>query len=320
MLTRRHLRIKVLQALYAYFINNDIKLSIAEKNMTQSAERIYELAIYQLSFIVEIVKFAAKRIEENKKKFYPTEDDLNPNTKFVDNLFIAKLTENRDYKKRKNEYKINWIDHEEIIRRCYNDLRANDLYINYMTAGKQNSEDDKQLILKVFTNLLVDNESLEYIYEEKSVYWANDIDLANYCVVRIISSINAQDDSLAKLPTLYNTEGKDDPDEDKNYMIRLFHKAILHSKSYEKLIEEKASNWDFNRITLMDVILLKMGLAELIEFPTIPVKVTLNEIIELAKLYSTPKSRVFINGILDKMSADLKAEGRIVKKGRGLIE
>lgn len=189
-----------------------------------------------------------------------------------------------------------------------------------MTAGKQNFEDDKQLILKVFTNLLVDNESLEYIYEEKSVYWANDIDLANYCVVRIISSINAQDDSLAKLPTLYNTEGKDDPDEDKNYMIRLFHKAILHSKSYEKLIEEKASNWDFNRITLMDVILLKMGLAELIEFPTIPVKVTLNEIIELAKLYSTPKSRVFINGILDKMSADLKAEGRIVKKGRGLIE
>lgn len=320
MLTRRHLRIKALQALYAYFIDDEIELPIAEKNMLRSTERIYELAIYQLSFLVEIVKFAARRIEDNKKKFYPTPEDLNPNTKFVDNLFIEKLTQNRDYLRRKEAYKINWVDQEELVRRCYNDLRESTRYKDYMENPKSSFEEDRKLITDIFTGLLIENELLESHYEEISVYWANDIDLANYCALKIIGNFSAKQDSLQPLPPLYNIDQKDDPDEDKKYMIRLFQKTILKSKSHEQLIEEKASNWELNRITLMDIILLKMGLTELTEFPSIPVKVTMNEIIEMAKIYSTPKSRVFINGVLDKLINDLKESGQIIKSGRGLIE
>lgn len=320
MLSRRHLRIKALQALYAYFINEDGDLLTAEKNMLNSTERIYELAIYQLSFLLEIVKFAARRIEENKKKFFPTPEDLHPNTKFIENDFSAKLADNKDFQRHKNACKINWVDHEDLIRRVFNEVRDMEAYKDYMNNPGRSFEEDKELFIKVFTDVVVENEILNSWYEEISVYWANDIVLANFCVIKIIQSFSKHHDALQPLPTLYNINRKDDPDEDKKYLVKLFHKTILKSKEYEKIIEDKASNWELNRITLMDVILLKMGLAELMEFPSIPVKVTMNEIIELAKTYSTPKSSVFINGVLDRMINDLKQSGQIVKTGRGLIE
>lgn len=320
MLSRRHLRIKALQALYAHFIKADSDLALAEKNLLKSTERLYELAVYQLSFLVEIVKFAEMRIEENKKKFYPTEEDLNPNTKFVDNAFILKLSQNRDYLRRKNAYRINWAEQREMIRKAYNEIRLLKAYQQYMAEPSRSFEADRVLIAELFVNYMAENQSLEDFYEEISVYWANDIDIANYCVIKIINSINKNHDEFHPLPSLYNQDGKVDADEDKKFLTRLFHKTILKSKDFEQLIEEKASNWELNRIALMDIILLKLALAELIEFPSIPVKVTINECIELAKSYSTPKSRVFINGILDKMITEMKADGKIVKAGRGLIE
>jgi transcription antitermination protein NusB len=320
MLSRRHLRIKALQALYGHFIKADNNLAVAEKNLLKSTERLYELAVYQLSFLLEIVKFAEKRIEENKKKFYPTEEDLNPNTKFVENAFILKLSQNKDFLRRKNAYRINWAEQDEMIRRAYNEIRQLPVYQQYMAEPSSSFEADRVLIAELFVNYMAENPSLEYFYEEISVYWANDIDIANYCVLKIINSINKNHDEFHPLPSLYNQDGKLDADEDKKFLIRLFHKTILKSKDFEQLIEEKASNWELNRIALMDIILLKLALAELIEFPSIPVKVTINECIELAKSYSTPKSRVFINGILDKMINEMKAEGKIVKTGRGLIE
>jgi transcription antitermination protein NusB len=320
MLSRRHLRIKALQALYGHFIKADNDLALAEKNLLKSTERLYELAVYQLSFLVEIVKFADKRIEENKKKFYPTQEDLNPNTKFVENAFIQKLSQNKDFLRRKNAYRINWAEQDEMIRKAYNEIRQLTVYQQYMAEPARSFEADRVLIAELFVSYMAENQSLEYFYEEISVYWANDIDIANYCVLKIINSINKNHDEFHPLPSLYNQDGKLDADEDKKFLIRLFHKTILKSRDFEQLIEEKASNWELNRIALMDIILLKLALAELIEFPSIPVKVTINECIELAKSYSTPKSRVFINGILDKMINEMKAEGKIVKTGRGLIE
>ena len=313
MLSRRHLRIKALQALYAYFINSSTELAVGEKN-------IYELIIYQLSFLVEIVKFAARRTEENKKKFYPTEEDLNPNTRFIDNALIAKLAENKDYIRRHNAYKINWSEDQEMVRRIYNEVRESEPYKKYMSAPAASFEDDKDMIMTIFRDYVADNESLAFHYEEKNVYWANDLEIANPLVLKIIKSIHARDHEFTPLPELYNTKGKDDPDEDKKFLVRLYHKTILKGGEYESIIQEKASNWEINRIALMDIILLKMALTELIEFPSIPVKVTMNEYIEMAKSYSTPKSRIFINGILDKMIVDLKEEKKIAKTGRGLIE
>ncbi|MFP4470757.1 MAG: transcription antitermination factor NusB [Bacteroidales bacterium] len=320
MLSRRHLRIKALQALYAYYINPGIELAVGEKNMLKSTEKIYELIIYQLSFLIEIVKFAARRIEENKKKFYPTEEDLNPNTRFINNQLIAQLSENKDYIRRHNAYKINWSEEQEMVRRIYNEVRESEGYKKYMSAPETTFEDDQAIIALIFTDFVADNPSLAFHYEEKNVYWANDLEIANPIALKIIRSMRARNHEFTPLPDLYNTKGKDDPDEDKKFLVRLYHKTILKGQDFEDIIQKKASNWELNRIAMMDIILLKMALAELIEFPSIPVKVTMNEYIELAKSYSTPKSRVFINGILDKIILDLKAEDRIKKAGRGLIE
>lgn len=320
MLTRRHLRMKALQALYNYFISQNSDLAVGERNMLKSTERIYELITWQLGFMAHLVKFAAKRQEENKKKFYPTPDDLNPNTKFIENQLIAKLTENKDYLRKVNAYKVNWIDEEDMVRKVYNDIRGSSIYENYMNSGKHSFDEDRSIIAALFNEFVAYQDFIDYFYEEKNIYWANDLEIANPLVVKIIKGFRKSDDEYTLLPTLYNTTGKEEPDEDKDFMVRLFHKTVLRSDELEEIIKNKASNWDINRIATMDIILLKMALAELMEFQSIPTKVTLNEYIELSKYYSTPKSKVFINGILDKLIIELKEEKKIVKTGRGLMD
>lgn len=288
--------------------------------MLKSTARIYELIIYQLSYLVQIVRFAERRIEENKKKFYPTEEDLNPNTRFIENTFIRRLEENEDFKRKLRAYKINWADEQETIRRSFQAIREMPAYQKYMSAPASDFENDKSIILKIFRDHVAENESLAYFYEEKNAYWANDLFIVNMLVVKIIKNFSPKIPVTAELPPLFNVAGKEDPDEDKDFLTRLYRKTILKSSDLEEIIQEKASNWEFNRIAMMDTILLKMAITELMEFPSIPVKVTLNEYIELSKSYSTPKSRIFINGILDKIITEMKADNRIRKSGRGLIE
>ena len=320
MLSRRHLRIKTLQALYSYFVSNDLGLEVGEKNMLRSTERIFELIIYQISFLVELTKFALKRIEESKLKFYPTYEDLHPNSKFVENHFIAKFIQNRDYLRRVNAYKINRTDEMEMVRKIYNEMVNTSAYKKYMLTQSGTFTEDKNFILQVFKENVAENEALAFFYEEKNISWVSDIDIANQLVIKIIKGTTGDQHDFEPLPPLYNMDGKVEPDEDKKYQILLYHKVILKSIEYEKIVQEKASNWELNRIALMDIILIKMALAELIEFPSIPIKVTLNEYIELSKYFSTPKSGVFINGILDKLTDDLKKAKKIVKTGRGLME
>ncbi len=319
MLSRRHLRIKALQALYAYFVSDSIDLVIGEKNMLRSVEKIYELIIWQMSFFPELQKFAEMRMDEGKKKFYPTDADLHPNPKFIDNRFLLKLAQNRDFKRKKNAYKINWGEEVEMVRKVYSEIRSMKFYEDYMASPADSFEEDKSFCIKLFKEVLAYHPSLVSLYEEKNIYWADDIDIANVLVLKIFKGIKASDDEFAPLPPLYNTEGKENPDEDKEFLLELYRKAILKSKEFETFISEKTNNWELERIAAMDIILIKMALTELLEFPTIPVKVTLNEYIELSKYYSTPKSRIFINGILDKMIADLKKRNQLVKTGRGLI-
>jgi N utilization substance protein B len=311
---------KALQALYNYFISQNSDLAVGERNMLKSTERIYELITWQLGFMAHLVKFAAKRQEENKKKFYPTPDDLDPNTKFIDNQLIAKLKENKDYLRKVNAYKVNWIDEEDMVRKVYNDMRGSSVYENYMNSGKHSFDEDRSIIATLFNEFVAYQDSVDYFYEEKNIYWANDLEIANPLVVKIIKGFRKSDDEYTLLPTLYNTTGKEEPDEDKDFMVRLYHKTVLRSNELEEIIKNKASNWDINRIATMDIILLKMALTELMEFQSIPTKVTLNEYIELSKYYSTPKSKVFINGILDKLIVELKEEKKIVKTGRGLMD
>ena len=295
--------------------HND-RLDYGEKELLRSLDKLYEIYIYQLSLLVEIVDYAKKRIEENSRKFYPTKEDLNPNTRFVDNRFIRQLTVNKSYNAYIDKYKISWVDEEEMIRKLYIELRNSKFYKEYMEGPDSSYDIDKDFVIKIIKKIISESDSLHFFYEEKSIYWADDFYTANYLVIKTIKGFNEKQNELTPLPTLF----KNNSDEDKQFLVNLFRKVVLRSDEYFKMIEGKVKNWESDRLAVMDILLLKMALAELLEFPSIPVKVTLNEYIELSKMFSTPKSKVFINGILDKMISELKRNNEIKKTGRGLLE
>ncbi len=319
MLYRRHLRIKVLQALYSWYSGSSNDLPAGERQLFQSIDKLYELFIYQLSFLLEVKDFALLRMGYNKKKYFPTEDDLNPNQKFVENKALKLLEENKDFQKKVESLKINWKPEENMILMFYKLLRKADFYKKYMADEHSSLEDDKKFLIKVVDRLMQDFDLLQSFYDEKNVYYSEGYDLCGVLLVKFIDSHTAKFTADTPMPGIYSTEGQKVND-DKLFVQKLYRKVILNDKKLSEIIREKSKNWDYDRIPMLDVILLKMAIAELKEMPTIPIKVTLNEYIELAKYFSTPKSKTFINGVLDKLIIEFKAQGAIKKTGRGLIE
>lgn len=319
MLNRRQLRIKTLQALYAFHQSHNDSIAIGEKELTHSIDRIFDLYFYLLSLIVEMKDLAEKRIEESKNKLLPSEKDLNPNTRFTDNQAIKFIVNNRQYITNIERRKVTWHDNQEMIKTIFKNFVASDLYKEYMSAEKNDFYTDKKLMMALFNDFIYESEDLETILEEKSIYWASDLDLVGSFIVKTISSIKKSGDE--ETPLLKNvsfTLGLDY--EDKAYVVDLFRKTINYDKDFEQLIEKQTKNWEMDRIALIDMLLMKMALCEVQYFCSIPVKVTLNEYIEISKYFSTPKSRVFINGILDKIILIMKDENKIKKTGRGLID
>lgn len=317
MLSRRHLRIKVVQALYAFFQSDNDRLDIGEKQLLLSIKKLYELYIQQLSFLVEVQKFAANRIEEGKKKHIPLEEDLNPNTKFIDNRIFKQISENKDFLKKENIFKVSWHEETEMIRKFFVKFRESNDYINYMESNENSYEEDKKIIIKLVKKHLNAFSLLENYYADKSIFWADDYYTGNFLLIKSLQSFVESHDEYTLLPSIYKSSNDDN--EDKDFVISLFRKTILKSSEYAKIINDSVKNWEMDRIAIMDVLLLKMALAEIFEFPSIPVKVTMNEYIELAKAFSTTKSGVFVNGILDKMIASFHDKNMIKKSGRGLM-
>ncbi len=320
MLSRRHLRIKVLLALYAFFQSLNENIANGEKELFKSINKLYEIYIYQLSLLIEIVEYAHKRLEENKQKFFPTEEDLNPNTRFTENRLIKQLSENKDFRKHYDAYKINWVDDEEMIRKLWVEIRESNDFKEYMAAPENDYNDDREILIRIVKKQITASDILHFYYEEKNIHWSDDFYTANMLVIKTLKAFKPTWGNDHSLPTLFKENADGGSDEDRDFVKNLFRKTVVHSDEYEALIAEKVKNWEMDRIAVMDILLIKMALAELIEFPSIPVKVTLNEYIELAKMYSTPKSKVFVNGILDKLILDLKASKTIKKAGRGLLE
>lgn len=318
MLSRRHLRIKVLQAIYAFVQSESTDLGKSEKTLLISIDKIHELIIYQISFLLEMKDFAANRIEESKKKFFPTAEDLDPNMRFVENKVLEQLEDNRAYRRLHDKLKINWADEQGMVRKVYLQLLEKPFFQKHMGDENNSYEHDREILVKIIKKVLVDYELLEYYYESRSIFWAFDSYFTgNVLLMKYLKSIKESDDEYAEIPQILK---RDEEDEDRKFMIDLFHKTIINTASYEEMIDDKAKNWEFERIALMDTILIKMALAELLEFPSIPIKVTLNEYIDISKYYSSEKSKVFINGILDKLIIDLKEKKLIKKTGRGLLE
>ncbi len=320
MLSRRFLRIKALQAIYAFMQDGPESMNSGEKQLLVSLDKLYELYIRQLSLLIEVSDFARRRIEENKLKFLPTEEDLHPNTRFTDNRFIAQLANNRDYLKKSHSFKISWADEEELIRKLYNTLRESDFYITYMDGPEPSYNDDKELAENIFNRIFAESELLQSFFEERSIYWSDDFEISLIMLQKTIKGFRADHDEFTPLPALLKDEYDADGSEDLDFVKNLYRKTIIHSDEFNTIIADKAQNWELDRIALMDILLLKMAMTEFIDFPSVPVKVTLNEYIELAKSFSTPKSKIFINGILDKLIVEFKATGKLVKTGRGLME
>ena len=319
MLYRRHLRIKVLQSLYSWYSGGTNDVIKGEKQLLESIDKLHELFIYQLSFLVEIKRFAEIRIQENKQKFYPTEEDLNPNLRFIENKVIVGIEQNNEFILNEGKLKINWTDQYDMILKFYNIIKSKDFYKKYMESQETSIETDKKFLIKVTDLLLSEFELLKSYYEEKSVYFTDGYDLVILLLIKFIENFSNKFKTNSSLPGIYKP-AIDGVNEDRDFVRKLYKLVLRNDDEINDELKQRTKNWEFERIPLMDVILLKMAIIELQEMETVPVKVTLNEYIELAKYFSTANSKIFVNGVLDRLIREYKEEGKINKTGRGLMD
>lgn len=307
MLSRRLLRVKVMQVVYAYYQKGDNTLDKAEKELFHSISKAHELYHAQLLLLVELRLFAEKRIETGRSKLRPTQQDLNPNTRFIDNQLLAQLADNNMLLSYIKKTGLSWVNHPDVIKGLFQHICASDVYKDYMDLEVSSYETDKKFILKLVEKVIAPYEDLYSVYEEQSIYWNDEAEFILSMVLKTIKSFEKTMGENAELLP----EFKDDDDLD--FVKTLFRKTILnHSESYD-LIKKFTKNWDLERVAFIDIVLMQMALAEILEFPHIPVNVTLNEYIEIAKHYSTSKSGTFINGILDKIVEHWNSEKVIMK-------
>ena len=310
MISRRLLRIKILQILYAYFNGEDSDVVKSEKDLIFSIQKAYDLYFYLLLLIIYVKRYAESRIELARNKKLPTYEDLHPNTRFIDNDVIRKIEENPEFIQYLDEHKLSWVNYPELIKNLYNKLIESPYYKEYMEHPACKFKDNKQLLIDFYTNELEDNEMFHEILEEQSIFWNDDIEFMVSMVIKTLQDMRLKKTNI--LP-LYKS------DDDREFAFHLLCATIEHYDEYRKILEKYVDNWDIERVAHIDNLIMQMAINELIEFPSIPVKVTFDEYLELAKYYSTPKSSIFINGLLDKISADLTQEGKISKTGRGLV-
>lgn len=313
MFSRRSLRIKVLQILYAYHKVEGKTYIATEKNLIFSLEKSYELYHLLLLLIIDVVDYAESRILQGREKKVPTEEDLNPNRRFVDNQVVAHLRNHSQFKRYLSAHPISWVNHMEIVRHLYAYICDSEYFIRYMTLPQVSFLEDRQILEHIYMDIVLNFEDLYLNLEEQSIYWVDDVDFIVKMVVKTIKK--------------FSPEGKEEPgllpmfkeSDDLSYAKRLLRQTIKNEENSLKLIKVAANNWELDRIAFIDNLILQLAITEAMEFSSIPVKVTINEFIEIAKLYSTHKSSQFINGILDNVIDVLKNEKKIVKRGRGLI-
>lgn len=311
MLSRRLLRIKVIKALFAHLKSGADNMMASEKTLMASVDKAYDLYFQIITLPVEVARYAEQRQELAKQKKLPTHEDLNPNTKFVDNAVIRIIANSDAVNDRIAARKLGWQRYPELIRTLYTQLLDSDYYKEYMLREERSFDEDKRL-LESFFKELQNCDALDDALEEISVLWCDDLPYVIMMIMRTLSGLRASHTEL-RVPAKFKSE------EDPEFVKTLFEKALINYNAYQDYIEKFTANWDVERIVFMDNLIIGTAMAELTSFPSIPVKVTLDEWIEISKYYSTPGSSTFINGVLDKIVASLTEEGRIKKAGRGLI-
>ena len=306
------LRIKVVKALYAHMKSDADSLMASEKMLVTSIDKTYDLYFLMLSLVAEMAYYAEQRQEAAKKKQLPTYEDLNPNRKFVDNAVIRLISQSDSVNDYLASRKLSWAQYPELVKTLFTQLEQSDYYKKYMASQERSFREDLALITEFYTRELEESEILENVLDEMSILWNDDLGFALIMVTRTLSNMRPSHTDVKVLPKFKSIE-------DLDFARELFAKAAVNFDKYQEEIEKFTNNWDVERIAFMDNLIMATAVAELVTFPSIPVKVTLDEYIEIAKYYSTHGSSTFINGILDKIVASFTEEGKINKSGRGLI-
>jgi N utilization substance protein B len=311
MLNRRHLRIRVLQLVYSWKKSNESDIVVLEKQFLKSLNKVEELYLLLLMYVLEVRDFAENYSESSKNKQLPSDNDLNPNTKFINNLFLQKLRDESGLINKAGHSKLSFSDQQNMIKSIYFKMIESELYKEYMNSETIDFDSEKKFIVKLFSKELIEMEVFQDFLSEQDIFWDDDFPFICSMVIKTIK--DSTTDKIELFELFKDTDEKD-------FAVNLLRQSIIHSEEFAELISSKTKNWDLDRVAQMDLILMQMALSELLKMPSVPVKVTINEYIELAKYYSTPNSKNFVNGILDSLLIELKREGAIKKMGRGLIE
>ena len=294
MINRVLIRLKIIQIVYAYYQNGSKNLDSAEKELFFSLSKAYDLYNYLLMLMIALTNYAQKRIDAAKAKLAPTAEELYPNMKFVENKFIA-------------NQKRTWANDEDFVKGLYEKIVESDIYKEYMASSDNSYEYDRELWRKLYKTFVFNNEALDNVLEDQSLYWNDDKEIVDTFVLKTIKRFEEKNGANQELLPEFKDE------EDQEFARRLFRRAILNCDYYRHLISENTRNWDLDRVAFMDVVIMQCALAEILSFPNIPVSVSLNEYVDIAKVYSTAKSGSFVNGTLDGIVNQLKKEGKLTK-------
>jgi len=315
MLTRRHIRVKVMQCIYALMQSKDDSLEKQQEFLKTSIENMYNLYLLLLSLLAEIHQMAKDQAQLSDKKYLQnTSDSFTNKNKFLDNRLLLQISGNKLLKTELEKRKLqNWYLNEEYVKLIHKEIVESDTYLKYMRSGKDSYDFDRELVLELFKNVIAPNEKIYDYFEDDKLTWVDDLPIVNTFIVKRLKKAKKEQGESFFLPNLLKDK------EDMDFALSLLTKTLLNDAQWEEEIEGKTPNWDKDRIAGIDSILLKMAICELLNFSSIPEKVTINEFLEIAKEYSTPKSSIFINGILDKLVKEYKTEGKLKKIGRGLL-
>lgn len=313
MISRRLLRIKALMALYAFNRREDNNLVQAEKELMFSIAKTFDLYHYLLLLVLEIADVAGEKIELALQKHMPTREDLNPNCRFIDNQVIAQLRSNKSFSSHISSSKLSWVNYPHLPRTLYSDMQSWPVYNDYMTQTQTGYTTDRKFVISLITQFLINSEELQANLEEQSIYWNDDMEYVSAMIEKTLKKFRAGSEAEGEMMPLFRNE------EDEEFVKILFRKAVMHTQKCSDLIDNNTTNWEVERIALMDTLVMQLAITEILEFPEIPVKVTLNEYIEIAKYYCTSKSSTFVNGILDNIVREMRQQGMFSKTGRGLV-
>ncbi len=313
MLNRRHIRVKVMQTLYAFKGSESDDFSNDQKFLLSSIDNMYNLYLLLLSLLIEVQKRAETNLHKKQNKHLATKEDKNPNRKFVDNQLLKLITENIQLKNKFKKHQItNWVLDNEYVEIIFKAITSSSIYKDYMRTRVSNFNEDKAFIIEIYKEIIAPNDKLYEYLEDKNLTWLDDLPTVNTTILKLLRKAKETSSDSFFTPDLYKDI------DDKQFAIDLFKKTLLNKAAINDEIEQKTQNWDSERIANVDYVLLQMAICEFNNFHSIPVKVTINEYLEISKEYSTPKSSIFINGILDKLVKEYEASGTLKKEGRGL--